>query len=182
MKPGTIRRAVPKDLDAVMLIVAETVAEMKAYGNEQWDTDYPDCDRFFQDIANQSLYVATEGAAICGFITVDTLEPKEYLEQFWRKRSACKVIHRFAVAQNRRGQGWASRLETYAVGLARESRVHYLKTDTHSSNLAMQRFLRSKGYEQIGAMRLPGRSQDFYCYDKILTVPAYSLISDGNLE
>ena len=170
MKPGTIRGAVPEDLDAVMAIVAETVAEMQAYGNEQWNTDYPDRDRFMQDISNESLYVATEGTDICGFITVDDIEPEEYSGLPWRICTPCKVIHRFAVASNRRGQGWASRLETYAVGLARESWTHYLKTDTHCTNLAMQQFLEHKGYGRTGTMRLPGRSQDYYCYDKILAI------------
>lgn len=170
MKPGTIRRAVPEDLDGVMAIVAETVAEMQAYGNEQWNTDYPDRDRFAQDIANQALYVATEGPALCGFITVDETEPEEYLGLSWQSSKPSKVIHRFAVAAQRRGQGWASRLETYAIGLARESSMHYLKTDTHSSNLAMQQFLERKGYQRSGTMRLPGRAQDYYCYDKLLVI------------
>lgn len=171
MKPGTIRSAVPEDLDAIMAIVAETVAEMQAYGNEQWNTDYPDRDRFSQDITDQSLYVATEGKEVCGFITVDETEPDEYSGQPWRIYAPCKVIHRFAIAPNRQGQGWASRLETYAVGLARESWFHYLKTDTHSTNLKMQQFLEQKGYKRAGTLRLPGRSQDFYCYDKILAIP-----------
>lgn len=172
MKPGTIRRATPQDLDAVMGIVATTVEDMKAYDNEQWDQHYPNRDRFTQDIAQKSLYVATEGMDLCGFITVDTIEPEEYAEQPWHDQSPCKVIHRFAVASHRQGQGWASRLETYAVGLARESGIHYLKTDTHSTNLKMQQFLTHKGYVRAGTMRLPGHLKDYYCYDKILVISA----------
>lgn len=171
MKPGTIRSAVPEDLDAIMAIVAETVADMQDYGNEQWNTDYPDRDRFSQDITNQSLFIATDGDELCGFIAVDDVEPTEYNGQPWRIHTPCKVIHRLAVANNRRGQGWASLLETYAVGLARESWIHYLKTDTHSTNLEMQKFLEHKGYARAGTMRLPERSQDYYCYDKILAIP-----------
>jgi GNAT superfamily N-acetyltransferase len=170
MKPGLIRNATPGDLPGVMAIVAETVAEMQSYGNEQWNTDYPDRDRFSQDLDARSLYVAVEGSDLCGFITVDRVEPEEYAGQNWRWDQPCLVIHRFAVASARRGQGWASRLETYALGLAREAQIHYLKTDTHSTNQAMQRFLLGKGYGRTGTMRLMGRSQDFYCYDKILTV------------
>lgn len=171
MKPGTIRNAGPEDLDAVMAIVADTVAEMKAYGNEQWNTDYPDRAHFTQDITHQSLYIAIEGTEVCGFITVDNIEPKEYTGLPWRIYSPCKVIHRFAVASSRRGQGWATLLETYAVGLTKESGIHYLKTDTHSTNLAMQQFLERKGYTKTGTMRLPERAQDYYCYDKILAIP-----------
>jgi len=181
MKPGTIRRARPEDLDAVMAIVAETVAEMQQYGNEQWSTDYPNRDRFHQDLDNQSLFVATEGPELCGFIAVDDVEPEEYADQPWRVAGRCKVIHRFAVATNRRGQGWASRLETYAVGLAREASVQSLKTDTHSTNLDMQQFLQRKGYERAGTMRFMGRSQDYYCYDKILVVPPWLNCSASRL-
>ena len=170
MEAGRIHPATAADLDAIMVIVAETVEEMQAYGNEQWSTDYPDRDRFSQDIAAQSLYVATEGSDLCGFITVDEIEPEEYQGKQWRRSTPCKVIHRFAIASARRGQGWASRLETYALGLAREAQISYIKTDTHSTNLEMQRFLEHKGYKCSGTMHLPGRSQDYYCYDKILVI------------
>lgn len=55
-----IRKAEAKDLDRIMEIIKATIAEMKTYGNTQWDENYPQKQDFTGDIESGSLYVNEE--------------------------------------------------------------------------------------------------------------------------
>ena len=172
--PGTAT-----NIDAVLTIVQQTVAEMKTYGNNQWDEAYPLRDRFVQDLSNQALYVAPSTIAgrhpselrtseLMGFIVVDNEEPDGYDAMNWRSDRPFLVIHRLAVSIHHRDQGVASALEAFACQLARTQNLTYLKVDTHSTNLRMQQFLERKGYVKTGEMIANGKDKPFYCYDKLL--------------
>ena len=63
-----IRKAKLSDLESIMDIINETVKEMKSYGNDQWDDNYPNKETFINDIKNERLYVCEEDNNIKGFI------------------------------------------------------------------------------------------------------------------
>lgn len=161
-----VRRASLDDLETVTAVVRETVEEMAAYGNDQWDASYPDEDRFRQDVANGALLLAEEDGGVAGFITVDREEPKGYEGLPWSDAEQCLVIHRFAVARRSRGRGVASFLEEAVRRMAVEEGVHLIKVDTHSTNLVMQTFLEKKGYRKVGEMQFLGKSRPFFCFEK----------------
>ncbi len=163
-----IRNGTTGDIDSIMSIVGQVVAEMAAYGNFQWTSEYPTAQRFQQDIQNRSLFVAAENRAVLGFIVVDRIQPPEYAPVAWNRDGPACVIHRFAVAESARRHGIASSLEAHACELARQSRTHYLRTDTNSSNQAMQRFLKSRNYRYTGDVFFAKCTNAFYCYDKAL--------------
>ena len=178
-----------QEIDAVLRIVRQTVAEMKTYGNDQWDEHYPLRDRFVEDVANQALYVVQdevfqninasmngpglgksglEPTSIMGFIVVDREEPEGYELMQWRSDRPCLVVHRLAVSAEYRQRGVASAMEAFACELARDQAIPYLKVDTHSTNQRMQQFLERKGYVNTGEMMAMGKNKPFYCYDKLL--------------
>lgn len=174
-----------QEIDAVLCIVRQTVAEMKTYGNDQWDESYPLKDRFEQDVANQALYVVQdtgfqkmnvpglgtgklEPTSVMGFIVVDREEPEGYERMQWRSDRPCLVVHRLAVSADYRQRGVASAMEAFACELARAQSITYLKVDTHSTNQRMQQFLDRKGYAKTGEMMAMGKDKPFYCYDKLL--------------
>jgi GNAT superfamily N-acetyltransferase len=161
-----IRHATLDDLDVVMAIVRETVEEMAAYGNDQWDAAYPDDARFLQDIENETLFVAEDDGVVLGFITVDQDEPGGYRGLPWRSDEPCLVVHRFAVAGQSRNRGVASFLEAAVCRMAQERQIRLIKVDTHSSNTGMQSFLLKKGYSSIGEMEFHGKDRPFFCYEK----------------
>ncbi|NET09205.1 MAG: GNAT family N-acetyltransferase [Symploca sp. SIO2B6] len=171
--PMTLVLGNATDIDGVFEIVQQTIAEMKTYGNNQWDHRYPLRQRFEQDVASQSLYVFKDGEKsrdIMGFIVVDDEEPDGYETISWRSDRPCLIIHRLAVSADHRQRGVASVLEAFACGLAQERGITYLKVDTHSTNQRMQGFLDRKGYRQVGEMMAMGKEKPFYCYDKLLSV------------
>ena len=67
-----IRKAKISDVGTIMTIINETVKEMKSYGNNQWDENYPNSETFINDIKNDSLYVYEEDNNIKGFIYIKT--------------------------------------------------------------------------------------------------------------
>ncbi len=168
LKVMDIRKGVTEDIDSIMSIVGQVVAEMAAYGNFQWTSQYPTAHRFQQDIQNQSLFVAAKNRAVLGFIVVDRIEPPEYASVTWNREGPACVIHRFAVRGGARRHGIASSLEAHACELARQSSAHYLRTDTNSSNQAMQGFLKSRNYRYTGDVFFSKCTNAFYCYDKSL--------------
>lgn len=167
--PGTAA-----EIDGVLKIVQQTVAEMKTYGNNQWDEAYPLRDRFVQDVNNQALYVAKAmdispgGSSLMGFVVVDNEEPEGYDTINWRSDRPFLVIHRLAVSAYHRKQGVASAMESFACHLAQHQNLAYLRVDTHSTNLGMQQFLVRKGYVKTGEMLALGKDKPYYCYDKFL--------------
>ncbi len=163
-----IRNGVTEDIDSIMSIVDRVVAEMAAYGNFQWTSEYPTAERFRQDIQNRSLFVAAKNRAVLGFIVVDQIEPPEYASVAWNRDGPASVIHRFAVQGGARRHGIASSLEAHACELARQSGTRYLRTDTNSSNQAMQGFLKSRNYRYTGDVFFAKCANAFYCYDKAL--------------
>jgi ribosomal protein S18 acetylase RimI-like enzyme len=164
----TIRQATADDLDAVKAIVRDVVQEMGASGNFQWDDAYPDEARFRLDLDNGALYVADDEGGVAGFAAVDEDEPDGYGGVPWRGEGGALVLHRLAVAPQRRGQGVASRLEAFVCALALSRGIRHLKSDTYSTNLAMQAFFVGAGYRKVGEMAYRGKPLPFFCFEKVL--------------
>lgn len=162
-----IRKATLDELNSVMGIVAQTVAEMKTLGNDQWDETYPLADRFQTDIENQALYVSESNGQVIGFITIDEDQAPEYAAISWQGTNPL-VIHRVAVSTKTRSKGTATSLINHAETLAQNLGKKSLRVDTHSSNHPMQTFLKNRGFTKAGDMDYHGKSRPFYCYEKLL--------------
>lgn len=61
-----LRLATMQDLTRIMAIVQDTVREMHAYGNYQWDEVYPTEQDFAADITQGDLFVSEAEGQICG--------------------------------------------------------------------------------------------------------------------
>ena len=143
-----IRKAKISDVGTIMTIINETVKEMKSYGNNQWDENYPNSETFINDIKNDSLYVYEEDNNIKGFI--------------------CIVAHRIAVNTKFRNGGIATKLMSFCEELASKEGIRYIKTDTYSLNTKMNSLFKKLGYKFIGEVKFLSKEKAFYCYEKIL--------------
>ena len=161
-----IRQARAADIDAVMQIIEATIIEMHAYGNRQWDKDYPQRDDFLGDIQEGSLYVYEKNGDIGGFVTLNTIEPDEYQGLNWSSEATSLVVHRMAVAPHYRRQGIGGSLLDFAAAFARQHGLTWLKTDTYSLNPKMNALFTQNGYRKIGEMSFNSRELPFYCYEK----------------
>ena len=163
-----MRKAVMEDIKDIMEIINETIVEMRAYNNTQWDERYPQEKDFMNDIQRGDLYVAEREGKLVGFVCINKVEPAEYDELNWSLNEVCMVVHRMAVNSNYRRRGIGTELMKFADELALANNIKYLKTDTYSINTKMNTLFKKCGYDLVGKTIFLGKEKLFYCYEKIL--------------
>jgi ribosomal protein S18 acetylase RimI-like enzyme len=164
-----ISKACEQDIDRIMAIIAETVVEMKRVNNHQWDDTYPTRGVFLADIAKGNLYAyRDEAGKMLGFVCLDTNQPEEYGDTTWTTPENCLVIHRTAVALDCRGQGIGKQLMQHAETVAAAMQIPAIRSDTYSTNQAMNIAFQSLGYQFSGHINFLGRPLKFNCYEKKL--------------
>jgi len=165
-----IRLATHEDLDPVLLLIGRSVPLMRASGNFQWSSDYPNAHVFDRDLELHQLWVAEERETIAGLAAITTDQSPEYADAGWDLSETAIVVHRLAVDPDFRSQGLARALMLQAEAIARECGIRQLRVDTNSQNQAMQQLFVKLGYKfagEIGLALRPGLR--FYCYGKNLS-------------
>ena len=143
--------ATEADLPGILEIYDIAKAYMRANGNpNQWNGAYPDSETLRTDIEKQRLYVYKKAGSIHGvFMLLLEEEPTyAYIEDgSWREETPYGTIHRLA------GDGEVRGLFTKCVAFC-ESKVKYLRADTHFDNHTMQHLLEKNGFERRGIIYL----------------------------
>ncbi len=163
-----VRKANAADIGNIMAIIRETLVEMAAYGNNQWDETYPLEKDFLGDIQKGDLYVAEREGALVGFVCINQVEPAEYNGLPWGMRETALVVHRMAVNPVYRRNGIGKELMQFADELAVKNNIRYLKTDTYSINTKMNALFVKCGYRLVGEMSFLNKVKPFYCYERVL--------------
>ena len=164
-----VRLAEEIDLDRIMVIIEDTVKEMHQNNNFQWDSEYPNREVFLKDIKDGVLYVAVDNKDIIVGLAVFNLEkPDSYSDVDWKAGENDYVIHRLAVDVKQRKTGVANLLVDFGEKMALEKNLNYMMADTNSKNISARKFFEKSGYEYVGIIKLPGKEDDFYCYEKKL--------------
>lgn len=139
------------DLPRILEIYDIAKAYMGANGNpNQWNGAYPDPETLRTDIEKQRLYVYKKDGRIHGvFMLLLEEEPTyAYIEDgSWREETPYGTIHRLA------GDGEVKGLFAKCVAFC-ESKVKYLRADTHFDNHTMQHLLEKNGFERRGIIYL----------------------------
>lgn len=164
-----IRNAHINDLAQIMLIVEQTIDNMKTWENRQWDSKYPTTESFKLDISNNSLFVYEKNDKIIAFITIDQYDPPAYFGLNWRSKEPHLVFHRFAVHNDYKGHGFAFELLSFGQAFALKSQIQYIRIDTNSKNIPMNSLLTKFGFIEIDRVKFRNVPDEFICYDKILT-------------
>ena len=143
--------ATEADLPRILEIYDIAKAYMRANGNpNQWNGAYPDPETLRTDIEKQRLYVYKKAGSIHGvFMLLLEEEPTyAYIEDgSWREETPYGTIHRLA------GDGEVKGLFAKCVAFC-ESKVKYLRADTHFDNHTMQHLLEKNGFERRGIIYL----------------------------
>lgn len=168
LESGKIRPASEDDLPAILEIVAQAVPIMRAGRNPQWSEEYPNRSVFLEDIAGNTLYLYECGGETAGFICVNRVQPKEYASVNWTTEEPVAAVHRMAVSPAFRGRRIGEALLEHADRVAAENGARAIRTDTHSTNTAMNGLLQKCGYRYCGPVRLGNRLGVFHCYEKQL--------------
>lgn len=182
------RKALPDDLDDIVLIIKEAKKRMKDAGRTQWQGAYPGISDIMHDINSGYGYVAetsgyTSGDSICGCLKEGKVliagycavifngEPAyENLEGRWLSDSDYVVVHRMAVSGKMLGSGVSKEMFRAVSELACSHGISSFKVDTNHDNVQMNHILKSLGFSECGTINYADGPR--IAYEKILDGPA----------
>lgn len=157
-----IRKARLNEVDVIMMIINQAKAEM-AKVSDQWQNGYPNADTIVTDIEANVGYVLVVDGQVIGYAAI--LEgPDEnytYIEGAWKSDAPYFVIHRVAIANEYKGQGWVHRFFEYV-----KNQSNVVRVDTHEKNSSMQRAILKDGFEYCGVVYV-GVNQPRFAYEWI---------------
>lgn len=163
-----IREATNDDVAAVMSLITKVVPLMRASGNMQWDSNYPNPTVLERDIALNQLWLAEIDGALAGVAAITTTQDPEYAE-VWDTSEQAIVVHRLAVDPEFQGKGVAAELMQQAERLAHERLITTIRVDTNTNNMATQKLFPKLGFVLCGEISLAFREGlRFLCYEKRL--------------
>lgn len=166
---NSIRLARPEDLDEIWALVRRTVAQMIAWGSDQWGEDYPYPEAYAEDIARQELWCVTdENGAILGVAALTHRHEEDYEGLPFRRPEPAVSMHRVAVDPCAMGRGVAGMLFAQFQKEGERRGVESLRIDTYCVNERMQHLIAKHGFTKLAEFSYPGRDKPFYCYDKLL--------------
>lgn len=146
-----IRKASMEDWEEIREIYAGARQFMAEHGNAgQWGTNNPREELLLDNIAQEKLYVCTEGGNIAAVFYFAEEEDPSYRvieDGAWLNGEPYGVVHRIASARITRGA--ASFCLNWAFRQAGNIRI-----DTHRDNIPMQNMLRKNGFQYCGIIYL----------------------------
>jgi GNAT superfamily N-acetyltransferase len=164
VRPGKL-----EDIEAVMALVRRVVPLMRASGNLQWDSGYPNPAVFERDVELTQLWVAEIDGTIAGIAAITTDQEPDYANVGWDISEVAIVVHRLAVDPAFQGKGIAATLMQQAEAVAKSHGITILRVDTNSQNQATQKLFPKLGYLFAGETGLSFRpGLRFLCYEKRL--------------
>lgn len=174
------RKAVPEDLDRIVLIIQGAKERMRDAGRTQWQGAYPGISDIMKDIESGYGYVAvfpghselgceqeTDGVIAGYCAVVFSGEPAyDHLEGRWISEENYVVVHRMAVSGNMLGRGVSKMMFGAVSELALSNGVRSFKVDTNYDNIQMNHILKSLGFSECGTIRYADGPR--IAYEKIL--------------
>lgn len=165
----TLRLARPEELDEIWALVRRAVAQMIAWGSDQWGEDYPYPEAYAEDIDRGELWCVTdESGVILGVAALTRRHEEDYEGLPFRCPEPAVTMHRVAVDPCAMGRGVAALLFEQFQKEGERQGVESLRIDTYSENKRMQHLIEKHGFVRLGEFFYPGRNKPFYCYDKLM--------------
>lgn len=154
MSSTYIKRAQPKDLTAVMTIIAQAQARLKADGSPQWQSGYPDKATLQNDIFAQQCWVLMVDNVIAGTATLIVADDPNYHDitngHWVNTTDPYATIHRIAIDPAHAGEHLGKLFVSNLISQSYQSGIHNFRIDTHELNKRMQALATSAGYEHRG--------------------------------
>ncbi|OKP92931.1 GCN5 family acetyltransferase [Paenibacillus sp. P32E] len=170
MSGNEIRIARKDEIGEIMELISKCVQVMQDGGSDQWNDTYPNREVIGKDIADGTLYVCVDQAAIAGIIVLDNNQAEQYEAIDWLEvKGPNLIMHRLAVHPEVQGKGIARKLIAFAEEYARSSGYTSIRLDTYAMNNKTLVLYPSLGYERRGEVDFPGRTANFPVFEKVLT-------------
>ena len=165
-----IRKAIQRDLDAVMEIIQSCTNDMISQKIFQWNDRYPDRETFFNDIENEDLLLLVQDNQLLGCVSVTNKMDNFYSTIDWIAATKKNIyVHRLAIHPKYQGLGYAKRIMNYIENDAIENNYNSIRLDTFSMNKKNNNFYSNIGYEKLGQIYFRDQSDmPFNCFEKCL--------------
>ncbi len=162
------RQANLSDLNEIWQIIQFAIASRKADGSKQWQDGYPNIDSIRTDINHSYAHVLSNENGIMAYAAVIfDIEPAyEQIEGTWLSNQNYVVVHRIAVSEKAKGQGFAKILMHEIEQLAIAKETFSIRVDTNYDNPAMLRILDQTGYQYCGEVYFRGDARK--AFEKVL--------------
>lgn len=177
-----LRKTRETDRTEVLKIYDQAKAYFKSQGIDQWQDGYPDEECLTADMEDGISYVVEENGAVIATAVImvgkdacyDVIEDGEWLSH----AEEYGVIHRVAVAEDKKGNGLGVWLLNRAEGMCRARGARYMRMDTHEDNLSMQRLLLKCGYQSCGIVYVEDGTKRI-AFEKRVTAPLLECCADS---
>ncbi|WP_125703930.1 GNAT family N-acetyltransferase [Lacticaseibacillus daqingensis] len=151
-RPGT-----QADVAAIMGIIADARAFLKAQGINQWQGTYPDVAAVQADIAAGTNRLLLVDGVVAGTASLLT-GPDPFYARIdgagWWPSVGYMMIHRFAVSATIRGQHLSRFFMSNLLSEAHARGARDVRIDTHAQNKIMQAVITGDGFTYRGIVYL----------------------------
>jgi ribosomal protein S18 acetylase RimI-like enzyme len=151
-----IRLAKITDMDEILTVANDAIANLKADNVNQWQNGYPNKEVFLNDITNKTLFVYEDNGiqGICN-LSLESDPSYDIIENgAWLTNGKYLVIHRIAVSSNVIGKGVARKLFAFAIDYGLNNNIGSIRIDTHRDNIRMMGILKKMGFVKCGVINL----------------------------
>lgn len=167
------RQTQDKDCAQVIALYRQAQAYFKEASIDQWQNGYPNEESLEEDRAGDESYVLVdeETEEVVGTCFVSFRKEPDYdviYEGSWQEAEPYGVVHRVAVASNRKGQGLAGQMIEHAAAMCRERGIGSMRMDTHEDNGSMRRMFAKNGFLYRGIIYLGRDGAKRVAYEKKL--------------
>ncbi|WP_203637734.1 GNAT family N-acetyltransferase [Levilactobacillus wangkuiensis] len=153
-----LKRATAADVPAIMPIIANAKALLKADGSPQWQDGYPDEAAIRRDIMAQQSWLLMVDGQVAGTAAQVVGDDPNYHEidgEGWHNTTApYATIHRIALSAGFAGQHLSHYFFSNLISQAYQEGVRNFRIDTHAMNQRMQAIAGSLGYQYRGEIRV----------------------------
>ncbi len=151
-----IRLSTTADIDAIMACITDAQALLRSHGVDQWQDGYPPAEIILADIARGESFVLLQDNEVVATAVISFAGEPTYttIEGEWKNCNPYAVIHRLAVRNSARGNGYAKAIFNHAEQLCAARGITNIRVDTHADNRIMQRLLDGLGYSYCGVITL----------------------------
>lgn len=149
-----IKRATLAELPAVMAIIKQAQALLKADHSPQWQNGYPDEATLHADIMTQQCWVLMVGEQVAGTATMIVADDPNYQDitngQWQNTTDPYATIHRIAIGKDFGGQHLSHFFFSNLISAAYNTGIRNFRIDTHNLNKRMQAIATGFGYQYRG--------------------------------
>ena len=165
-----IRKGKVSDSTESKALTEACARHMLAQGIAQWNENYPTMDVLERDLKAGHVRVFIKDNQVVGTVMFSQEKDAVYNPIHWSTPDlGAYYIHRLAVHPNHQSQGIARALMDHIEAEMMDNKATAIRLDTFSQNLRNQRFYQARGYQQLGNIYFPHKSEHpFYCYEKVL--------------